>query len=393
MRTLFLVHILLIALVALLKQAPIGAHSYGLTGYYQDFDTWVQYVHDSCHPEDVEQEDDDEDSGDHLPSRQTKYNDEVFSKWVKIHKNVKPYGYTKKVKSYGGYKKYLPGRHLIEEEEADTPKGASEAQKKSKKSKDKKKDKKKKKEKKIKMPKEKKPKKPKKGPKMEEPPTNFSMPSPPPLSAPSPSPIPNPVPSPPDSPIPTIPNIDDDSVIIVAKDGSGDFMTVQAAIDSVPIDNKKRAVIYVKKGIYREKVLIPSSKPFITLKGENAALTYIQWGDIASTIGKDGKPLSTFGSASVAIEADDFIALDISFKKCHLHSIATPWGSITAQKQQATKENTGYSFAYCMVTGTGTIYLGRSWGAFSRVVYSFTYFDNIIRPEGWNDWNIPSNQQ
>ncbi|KAI5055555.1 hypothetical protein GOP47_0029076 [Adiantum capillus-veneris] len=371
MRTLFLFHALLIALVPLLSHAPSRASSYGLATYYNDFDTWVQYVHDTCHPEQVEQEDDDEDSGDHLPARSDKYKDEVFSKWVKTCKKGKCYknkDYPKKVKGYGAIsKKFLPGRHLIVEEEEDAP-----------------------------------------------------------------------------------------------KDGSGDFATVQAAIDSVPTDNTKRAIIYVKKGIYREKVLIPSSKPFITLKGENAALTYIQWGDIASTIGKNGKPLSTYGSASVAVEADDFIALDISFKntapapesgavgkqgvalriqgdraafyrcsfygaqdtlydregrhyyykcyiegsidfifgnarslfvKCHIHSIATPWGSITAQKQMEPKENTGYSFAYCMVTGTGTIYLGRSWGPFSRVVYSFTYFDDIIRPEGWNDWNVPSNQK
>ena len=103
-------------------------------------------------------------------------------------------------------------------------------------------------------------------------------------------------------------------IIVVAKDGSGHFKTVQAAINRVPTKNKKRIIIYVKKGVYIEKVRIPSDKKYITLKGESASLTTIQWGDTASTLGKNGKPLSTYGSASVAVEADNFIALDISFK-------------------------------------------------------------------------------
>ena len=102
--------------------------------------------------------------------------------------------------------------------------------------------------------------------------------------------------------------------IVVAKDGSGHFRTVQAAINKVPSGNTKRVIIYVKKGVYNEKVTIPSGKPFITLKGESAALTYIQWSDTASTLDKKGEPLGTYGSASVAVEADNFIALDISFK-------------------------------------------------------------------------------
>ncbi|KAI5064003.1 hypothetical protein GOP47_0020673 [Adiantum capillus-veneris] len=254
----------------------------------------------------------------------------------------------------------------------------------------------------------------------------------------------------------------DPPIIVVAKDGTGHVSTVQAAVNRIPKGNKKRVVIFVKKGIYREKVRIPKTKPFITLKGEGAALTYIQWGDTASTKGPDGKNLSTYGSASVAVESDDFIALDIAFKntapapqggefgkqavalriqgdraafyrcsffgaqdtlydragrhyyykcyiegsidfifgnarslfvKCHMHSIATPFGSISAHKRMEPSENTGYSFVYSVVTGSGTIYLGRAWGPYSRVIYAYTYFDNIITPQGWNDFGLPANQK
>ena len=80
-------------------------------------------------------------------------------------------------------------------------------------------------------------------------------------------------------------------------------------------------------------------------------------------------------------------------QKCHLHSIASPYGSISAQKRQSATSKTGYSFVSCVVSGSGYIYLGRAWGAYSRVVFSYTYLLSIIRPEGWNDFGVPSNQR
>ncbi|KAH7428013.1 hypothetical protein KP509_10G071400 [Ceratopteris richardii] len=81
------------------------------------------------------------------------------------------------------------------------------------------------------------------------------------------------------------------------------------------------------------------------------------------------------------------------YLECRLHSIANPSGSLTAQKRESTSEDTGFSFLRCVVTGSGSIYLGRAWGPASRVVYSFTYFDDIIRPEGWFDWGDKARQK
>ena len=49
------------------------------------------------------------------------------------------------------------------------------------------------------------------------------------------------------------------------------------------------------------------------------------------------------------------------------------------------KEN-GFSFVNYRVTGSGALFLGRAWGTFSRVVFAYTYMDNIITPIGWGDW-------
>ncbi|EOY30632.1 Pectin lyase-like superfamily protein isoform 3 [Theobroma cacao] len=71
------------------------------------------------------------------------------------------------------------------------------------------------------------------------------------------------------------------------------------------------------------------------------------------------------------------------FEGCHVHAIARLTGALTAQGRGSILEDTGFSFVNCMVTGSGALYLGRAWGPFSRVVFAYTYMDNIIIPKGW----------
>lgn len=47
----------------------------------------------------------------------------------------------------------------------------------------------------------------------------------------------------------------------------------------------------------------------------------------------------------------------------------------------------------CNVTGTGLVWLGRTWGAYSRVIFVRTYMENIILPEGWTDFGDPGVHQ
>ena len=44
--------------------------------------------------------------------------------------------------------------------------------------------------------------------------------------------------------------------LIVAQDGSGDFRTIQEALDAIPVDNEDNRTILVRNGVYREKVMI-----------------------------------------------------------------------------------------------------------------------------------------
>ncbi len=67
--------------------------------------------------------------------------------------------------------------------------------------------------------------------------------------------------------------------IVVACDGSGDFKSLQDAINSVQDNRDKRTVILVRKGLYdEEKLIVPASKQNITLLGEGWKKTIIRYG-------------------------------------------------------------------------------------------------------------------
>jgi pectinesterase len=96
--------------------------------------------------------------------------------------------------------------------------------------------------------------------------------------------------------------------IIVAKDGSGNFTKVQDAFDAVPDNSVKRTIIYVKAGIYKEKLTLISAKQNVTLMGESYENTILTYDDYAEIAGGTSKSFSTL------IEANDFYAENITFK-------------------------------------------------------------------------------
>ncbi|WP_421381664.1 pectinesterase family protein [Bacillus salacetis] len=99
--------------------------------------------------------------------------------------------------------------------------------------------------------------------------------------------------------------------IVVAKDGSGDFETIQAAVDSIPSDNDARKVIYIKNGTYKEKVHV--TQPYVSFVGESADNTIIEWDDYGGTDGQSGNVGSTFKSQTVKVTGDHFTAAHITF--------------------------------------------------------------------------------
>lgn len=99
--------------------------------------------------------------------------------------------------------------------------------------------------------------------------------------------------------------------ITVAQDGSGNYKSIQAAVNSVRDLGQWQVVIHIKSGIYREKLIIPSWKTKITLIGEDRANTIITNNDYSGKIIANGNDamgnskFSTYNSFTVLVQGDD----------------------------------------------------------------------------------------
>lgn len=238
---------------------------------------------------------------------------------------------------------------------------------------------------------------------------------------------------------------------VVAKDGSGDFFTVQEAVNAVPDFRKAgRTTILVRKGVYKEKVIIPASKINISLIGESGAV--LTNDDYASRLNCFGEEMSTSGSSTCYIYAPDFYAENLTFentagrvgqavacfvsgdrayfkncrflgnqdtlytygkssrqfyeycyiegtvdfifgwstalfKDCVIHSLAD--GYVTAPATDKGKSY-GYVFVGCRLTGSDgarKVYLSRPWRPYAQAVFIHCELGKHIAPEGWNNWN------
>jgi pectin methylesterase-like acyl-CoA thioesterase/lysophospholipase L1-like esterase len=242
--------------------------------------------------------------------------------------------------------------------------------------------------------------------------------------------------------------------IVVAKDGSGDFTSVQEAIKAVPIRSEKPTRIFIKKGVYKEKVVITRLHPNLHFIGEDRDETVITYDDYSGMPGNpDNREIPT-----VYIMADDFHAENITFensagtiaqalalfldgdraifrnvrflgwqdtlrvegankrsyfKDCYIEGhvdyiygsgmavfdnctiFSKKAGYITASS--APKEaKYGLVFVNSRLTGSadpGTVYLGRPWRDYAAVAFIGSTMDAVIHPAGWHNWDQPAREQ
>ncbi len=100
--------------------------------------------------------------------------------------------------------------------------------------------------------------------------------------------------------------------LTVASDGSGDFKTVQDAVDSIPRDNRQRMIIFIKDGLYHEKVRIDPG--FITLRGQSRQGTRIEFAQGADDFTNHPDSL---GRAVVNINGNDCVLQNLTVKNTH----------------------------------------------------------------------------
>ena len=245
--------------------------------------------------------------------------------------------------------------------------------------------------------------------------------------------------------------------IVVDHNGTADFNSIQAAVDAIPKDNNERVVVLIKPGFYKQRVLIPKDKPFITLRGTDPYKTIISYNLNAQMMKPDGS--RTYGSDCATLvvkEASDFILENLTventfgphpqaqavklasdraivvncrflggqdtlmthsgrqyylncyieggtdfiyghaqavFENCLIHSKES--SHITAHAATEPNLPTGYVFYNCRVTTADGVMtdLGRPWRPYARVVYYNCRLDKGIIPEGWNNWSDPNREK
>ena len=243
--------------------------------------------------------------------------------------------------------------------------------------------------------------------------------------------------------------------VVVASDGSGEFQTVQAALDAAPSQMAQRFVIQIKPGTYREKLQIPRDKGPISFEGEKAETTILTFDDAASTV-RDGKNVGTSGSYSLQVKSNDFSAQNITiensagpkagqavalfvdgdratfrqcrilgwqdtlytgsgrhffedcliagsvdyifgrgadwFEKCELNSRGN--GKITAASTPP-EQPFGYVFSNCTITANAGVKvgLGRTWRPAAAVTFLHTVMAPAVDAKGWDDWGNAENQK
>ena len=130
-------------------------------------------------------------------------------------------------------------------------------------------------------------------------------------------------------------------MITVAKDNSGDFDSIQKAVDSVSDNN--RETIFIKKGIYKERIEIRKNN--ITLIGEDTDETIITEGFYARMIMPDGSKRGTFRSYTFLVYADNFSASNLTFEN------SAGFGDNVGQAIAVYAEGDNITFNHCKILG------------------------------------------
>lgn len=242
------------------------------------------------------------------------------------------------------------------------------------------------------------------------------------------------------------------NTIVVASDGSGDYATIGDALKKLKGDSEESVRIFVKNGVYNEKILINYTINNLTIEGESRDSTIISNGDYASlrnmgtsgsyTLRIDGNNITlknltvenTAGRVGQAVALHttgdkilvsncnitgnqdtlyasgrnarnmydncyidgtvDFIfgAATALFRNCHIHAKSN--GYLTAAST-AIDNPVGYVFYQCKVTAdpeAREVHLGRTWRPYASTFFIECELPDAITPEGWHNWGKVENE-
>lgn len=244
--------------------------------------------------------------------------------------------------------------------------------------------------------------------------------------------------------------------LTVAQDGSGDYSSIQSAINDSKSFPDKPITIKIKSGVYQEKIRIYAWNNKLNLVGEDPANTIITFGDYFKSIGLGRN--STFHTYTLKVEANEVklenltiinsagpvgqaVALHLEgdrcvvkncrirgnqdtvyadgegarqyfshcyiegttdfifgqatavFDHCELHSKSNSYiTAASSVKGQAF----GLVFRHCQLTaaaGVDACFLGRPWRDYARTVFLNCEMGAHIKPQGWSNWGGTNRDQ
>lgn len=144
---------------------------------------------------------------------------------------------------------------------------------------------------------------------------------------------------------------DNPDTIVVARDGTGEFRTVSEAVEVCRAFMEYHKVIYVKKGIYKEKLIIPQWLTNIEILGEDRDATVITYDDHANIVNPlTGKGMGTFRTYTVKVEGSS-----ITFKNITIENNSARLGQAVALHTEGDR----LIFINCRLLGhQDTVYTG-----------------------------------
>ncbi len=144
---------------------------------------------------------------------------------------------------------------------------------------------------------------------------------------------------------------DNPDTLVVSRDGTGQFRTIGEAVEVCRAFMEYHKVIYVKNGIYKEKLIIPSWLTNIEVCGESAEKTIITYDDHANIrLTATNLPMGTFRTYTVKVEGSD-----ITFKNITIENNAAKLGQAVALHTEGDR----LLFVGCRLLGNqDTVYTG-----------------------------------